>query len=166
MRIETSNKYSFSILRSTSFTKMNAAKKTGKSAASSTLGTKHTQLRHANLVTSLKSPVANSLTSRLWEFLARLDEGSGLVNASRQQVDPRAVSAVTAVSRSGSTDANFEYISRVPFHGCCLCSLERRSANFLFNRGCLALKLCIGRIQIESWDRDAFNGIVTRLQTE
>jgi hypothetical protein len=106
-------------------------KETGKSAASSTLGTKHTQLRHPNLVTSLKSPAASSLTSRLWEFLARLDEGSGLVDGSRQPVDPRALSAVSAVSRSGSQMQIVSIFHEYRFTDVALCSLKRSACQIL-----------------------------------
>jgi hypothetical protein len=113
-------------------------------SAPATLGTKHTQLRHAVLVTSLKSPVAKCLTSHLWEFLATLDEGSGW-SRPVQQVDPLAVSTVTAVSRIGSTDANFVYISRVPFPGCCLCPLERKNTDFSLRPWLFGAKLLFGK---------------------
>jgi hypothetical protein len=101
-------------------------------SASAARGTKHTQVRHAFFVTSLKAPVAESDVTSVGipgKVRRRKWLGGGW-SLSVQQVDPRAANTPAAVSRNGYTDANFMYISRVPFPGCRLCSLERKNTDF------------------------------------
>jgi hypothetical protein len=142
LRNKTNKKCSYSVLRGTYFFKRECDKRL-ENSASATLATKNTQVRHAFLVTSLKAPVAKSLTSHLREFLARLDEGSGC-SLPEQRVDPRAVSTAKAVSRIGHADASFMYTSRVPFPECWLCSFERKNAEFSHRTWLLGAKLFFG----------------------
>jgi hypothetical protein len=116
-------------------------------------------------VTSLKTSVAKSLTSHLWEFLATLDERRGCLCQCNRWI-PGLLVLLQQFLESATQMQILCIFHEYRFPDVAYVRWKEGTPILLSDRGCSALSFYLGRIRIESWSRDHLVGILTRLRAE